>query len=177
VNLWGLFLSHQGRLMDKWAHYFPIYERHFARYIGESVRVLEIGVGHGGSLQLWKAYFGARAEIVGLDIDGRCKEYEEDRITIHIGDQANPPTMGRFDIVIDDGSHRTEDQSASFTRLWPLTDGVYLIEDCHHNYPALVPMPIITYQYPWVMVCERPQRVVAGRPSRRLNAAEVAAYG
>lgn len=180
MNAWQTFEAHQGRLIDRWRHYFSLYDRHFGRFRGGPIRVLEIGIGHGGGLQFWKAYFGSEAQIVGLDIDGRCKEYEESRITVHIGDQADPPIMGRFDIIIDDGSHRIEDQEASFTKLWPYLNsgGVYFIEDCHHGYPDVCRViSVLYYQYPWVVVCEKPQRVIAGTPSRPLNTAEIAAYG
>ncbi len=84
-----LFRHHQGRRVDKWRHYFHIYDRHFERFRGTRVRVLEIGVDHGGSLQIWKKYFGADARIVGLDIDPRCQEYAEDQIEIVTGNQAD----------------------------------------------------------------------------------------
>jgi SAM-dependent methyltransferase len=180
MNARQAFQAHDGRLIDKWAHYFPIYERHFAKFVGRDVRVLEIGVGHGGSLQLWKRYFGKRAEILGLDIDERCKAYEEEHIEIYIGDQANPPYFGPLDIVIDDGSHRRQDQEASYKALWGQVNpgGIYLIEDCHDGYPHLFQFsPSLGYHYPWVLVCEKPLRLVKGHPSRALNAAEIAAYG
>lgn len=180
-----VFEEHQGRLVDKWSHYLELYERHFWRFVGTPVRVLEIGVGHGGSLQLWKAYFGPNAEIVGLDIDLRCKEYEEPQITVHIGDQSSPPLMGRFDIVIDDGSHVLAHQQASLDALWPaLNDGgVYWIEDCHHGEGPELPKDNLkgACYYRWVRVFEKgggePKRVVKGHPSRPLNANEIAAYG
>lgn len=180
MSLRDIFEAHQGRLTDKWASYFPIYERHFGRFVGKAVRVLEIGVSHGGSLQIWKKYFGSKAEIIGLDIDARCAAYEEEQIKIHIADQAlPPPMMGPLDIVIDDGSHRLVDQAAAFTHLWPTlrAGGIYLIEDCHEGYPALYPDPALIYRYQWVIVAEVPQRMVKGHPSRPLNAAELAAYG
>jgi SAM-dependent methyltransferase len=178
MNARQAFEAHDGRLIDKWSHYLEIYERHFAKFVGRDVRVLEIGVGHGGSLQLWKRYFGKHARIFGLDIDGRCKACEEEHIGILISDQASPPVLGALDVVIDDGSHRPDDQVASFKALWPQLNpgGIYLIEDCHTGYPPLVQPPLV-YYYPWVMVCEKAQRLVKGHPSRALNAAEVAAYG
>ena len=177
-----LFAAHQGRLIDKWEHYLPIYERHFAKFVGTACRVLEIGVGHGGSLQLWKAYFGPRASIFGLDIDVRCAEYEEDQITIHIGDQRSPPGLSALDVVIDDGSHEIADQQASLDALWPkLTEGgVYLIEDCHQGWPRAPVDATSAALYPWVMVLDKlhinPRRIRSGTPSRALNEHERIAY-
>ena len=171
------FCEHTGRQIDKWRHYFDIYDRHLAEYRGQAPRVLEIGVDHGGSLQIWKQYFGQGAKIVGIDINPECY-FQEAGLEIHIGDQANPAflgALGEFDIVIDDGSHRIADQQASFIYLWPKTKGVYLIEDCHDRFPALVPTPELVTRYPWVVVAEKPKRRIHGTPARPLNANEQAA--
>ena len=173
------FHSHQGRLIDKWCHYLDIYQRHFHQYVGTSVRVLEIGISHGGSLQLWKEYFGPQADIMGLDLDPRCKEYEEGGIHVLIYDQAKlkPGDLGPFDIVIDDGSHVIAHQEASFKALWEHTSGTYVIEDCHTGYPdvASYGFDAHVYQYPWVMVLERPKRLIRGKPSRELRQDEIEA--
>ena len=183
MGLKALIETHQGRLIDKWSHYFPIYERYFAEYIDQPVRILEIGVSHGGSLQLWKKYFGLQAQVVGVDIDPRCKAYEEPRIQIEIGDQGSPEFWEGlrehytgFDIVIDDGSHVKTDQKIAFEALWPQTRGVYLIEDCHRTYPDITVLDGFLVPYPWVLVAFRTQRVVRGVPSRPLNEAERIAY-
>src|SRR5262245_6468409 len=66
-----LFYDHNGRIAHKWHHYLEIYERHFEplrRQLG-APRVLELGVSRGGSLQLWRKYFGANAKIAGIDLD------------------------------------------------------------------------------------------------------------
>lgn len=164
--------------MDKWEHYFPIYDKHFAKYQDKPVRVLEIGVSHGGSLQLWKQYFGAKAHITGMDIDLRCADYEEDRIEILICNQAHIGQPLEYDIVIDDGSHVKEHQEASFKALWEHTRGPYLIEDCHSGYPdvAAYGFDAHVYQYPWVMVLERPKRLIRGNPSREMREDEVEAF-
>jgi hypothetical protein len=142
-SLSELFQRHTGRLIDKWDHYLPIYERYFSRFRERPIRLLEIGVSHGGSLQLWRRYFGEEAAIVGVDIDPRCQDYVEDGIDIEIGDQTDPKLWSRlidkhvdFDIVIDDGSHVSPHQIATFNSVWPhLCDGgVYLVEDCHCAY-------------------------------------------
>ncbi len=139
------FFANRGRLIQKWHHYFDIYHRHFAAFRGRSPVVLEIGVFHGGSLQMWKEYFGPGAQIVGVDVDPRCREFAEDRIRVLIGDQADRAFLGelrrqvpRIDIVIDDGGHTMAQQIASFEELYPHLhpDGLYLCEDLHTSYAA-----------------------------------------
>jgi hypothetical protein len=66
VTLRDMFESHGGRQIDKWEHYFPVYEKHFARFRGKSPRVLEIGIDRQCSLQLWLEYF-PHAFIYGID--------------------------------------------------------------------------------------------------------------
>jgi hypothetical protein len=73
------FEHNPGRLMHKWLHYFDIYERHFARFRGREIHMMEIGVYHGGSLQMWKHYFGPKATIYGVDIDPGCRSLEDAR--------------------------------------------------------------------------------------------------
>ena len=175
-TLFDMFESHGGRQIDKWNHYFPIYEKHFERFRGKSPRVLELGVDHGGSLQLWKRYFGHDADIIGVDIN-RESMFMESQIQTHCIDQTNPilATFGPFDIVIDDGSHVAEHQMASFDILWPRCTGVYLIEDCHSVLPAVRNVGGLKYSYPWVVVYERPKRMIRGTPSRPLREDEAEA--
>jgi len=143
VNLWSDFLTNDGRVIHKWKHYFPIYERHFRDYVDKPVTFIEIGCGEGGSLQMWKRYFGPHARVIGLDIDPRCKEFEEDQIEIRIGDQQDLAFLGSVvdefgtpDIVLDDGSHVMSHVCATFDFLYPrlAKSGIYLVEDLHTAY-------------------------------------------
>ncbi|GGC97304.1 class I SAM-dependent methyltransferase [Aquisalinus flavus] len=143
MELWHSFLQNKDRPIHKWAHYFDAYERHFRRYVGRPVVVFEIGCGRGGSLQMWKRYFGPLATIVGMDIAPRCKGYEEDQIHVRIGDQSDHAFLesvieefGTPDIVIDDGSHVMSHINSTFDYLFQRTDrhGVYLVEDLHTAY-------------------------------------------
>jgi hypothetical protein len=139
------FRNNDQRLIHKWAHYFDIYDHHFERFRGQRVRVVEFGVSHGGSLQMWKYYFGRRAEILGVDIDPRCKDLGERGIQIHIADQDDRQSLRALraeilsaDIVIDDGGHRMTQQIQTFEEFYPVVDnnGVYLVEDTHTSYWA-----------------------------------------
>lgn len=141
--LWKYFSNNEGRIIHKWHHYFDIYHNHFCRFRNLPVAVLEIGVYKGGSLQMWKSYFGNKAKIYGVDIDPLCKELEEDQIKIFIGDQADRiflrelrDEIGMIDILIDDGGHTMIQQLNTFEELFPWVSetGVYLIEDLHTSY-------------------------------------------
>ena len=83
-SLRQLFDEHQGRLVGKVDHFFDDYEPWLAPVRGGNVRVLEIGVYRGGSLELWQEYFGASASVHGIDIDQRAAEHCPDGARIHI---------------------------------------------------------------------------------------------
>jgi len=141
--LFEYFVKNPGRLISKWHHYFEIYHRHFARFRGQRPVVIEIGVYHGGSLQMWRHYFGPGARIVGVDLDPRCRELAEDSIDIVIGNQADRALHAELrrryphvDIVIDDGGHEMDQQITTFEELYPHVqpNGLYLCEDLHTSY-------------------------------------------
>ena len=141
--LQAYFEANQGRLINKWMHYFDIYDRHFAPFRGKSINVVEFGVSHGGSLQMWKDYFGPRAHITGVDIMPKCAKFAEDRIDVVIGDQEDRTflrglarKLGRVDVLIEDGGHTAAQQINTFEEFWPyITEGgVFLMEDLHTSY-------------------------------------------
>jgi hypothetical protein len=143
MTLWSDFLKNDGRLIDKWKHYFTAYETHFRRYVNRPFTFLEIGSGEGGSAQMWKRYFGPHVQIVSIDINPVCASFEEDQIAVRIGSQSNLAFLasvieefGTPDIVLDDGSHIMSDVVTTFGFLFPRTapDGVYLVEDLHTAY-------------------------------------------
>ena len=80
-----IFNDHQGRLIHKWDHYFEIYEKYFSKCRGQKLNILEIGVSQGGSLQLWKEYFGDAANIFAIDINPECKKFEAADLQTHSG--------------------------------------------------------------------------------------------
>lgn len=143
MNLWQDFKTNDQKLIHKWMHYFPIYERHLAPFRNRTITLLEIGVFKGGSLQMWQRFLGPLATIVGIDINPECKQHEEPGIHVRIGDQSDPKFLqslldefGAPDIVIDDGSHQMQHLLASFQFLYPriAKNGLYIAEDLHTCY-------------------------------------------
>jgi Methyltransferase domain len=142
-DLENYFRANTGRLIHKWMHYFEIYDRHFSRFRGKPVNIVEFGVSQGGSIQMWKQYFGADAKVFGVDINPNCKQFEEAGVQIFIGDQADraflrglAQQLPPIDILIDDGGHTMRQQIATFEELFPhvAPHGVYLCEDLHTSY-------------------------------------------
>lgn len=146
------FLNHSGNETIKWGQYIAAYERFLGPLQAGSfefdgsrrkIKLLEIGVREGGSLQIFQRYFGENADIIGIDIDKRCSELDVAPARIRIGDQSDisflksvVEELGGLDVVIDDGSHLPEHQIASFQTLWPLLNigGLYMVEDLHTSY-------------------------------------------
>ena len=135
-----------GHFINKMRHYFDVYERHFARFRKQKVvTMLEMGVQSGGSIEMWKYYFGDRLIYHGIDINPLDKQLENkaNNIFIHTGSQANKTwlhevasSIPNIDIVIDDASHQSLHMFIAFKTIFDLVqpNGVYLVEDTHTNY-------------------------------------------
>src|SRR6266496_4298380 len=97
----------------------------------------------GRLIQMWHHYFGPGTRVVGIDIDPRCRSFEDEATTILIGDQGDrrflAEVRGRvphIDILIDDGGHKMAQQITTFEELYPHVqpDGIYLCEDIHTSF-------------------------------------------
>ncbi|MBS1553581.1 MAG: class I SAM-dependent methyltransferase [Bacteroidetes bacterium] len=142
-DLESYFVNNSGRQIFKWHHYFEIYDRHFQRFRGKKIVVVEIGVFQGGSLQMWKNYFGTEARIYGVDINPQVKELTEENIEIIVGSQSDRSFLRKLraelppiDILIDDGGHKMKQQIFTFQELFDKIkpDGVYVCEDLATSY-------------------------------------------
>ena len=134
--------NQNGREICKFKHYLTVYDRHLTRFRNKPITVVEIGVGHGGSLQMWKSYFGKEAKIYGVDKND-VREVEEDQIKILVGKQEDTnfldeliKTTGPIDVLIDDGGHEPFEQKTTFDYLWKhiAPNGIYICEDTFHSY-------------------------------------------
>lgn len=143
--------NHHGSDKNDGHSYTRLYHAHFAPLRGGAVKLLEIGIGGdenpdagGASLRMWRDYF-PKGQIFGLDL--HAKNIREERVTVFQGSQADVRVLARlvdaagpegFDIVIDDGSHRSEHVAATFMMLFPYVrdGGWYVIEDTQTSYWA-----------------------------------------
>ena len=131
--------------VHKWLHYLEAYDHHFRRFRDqEKVVIFEVGVQSGGSIEMWRAYFGAdRVQYFGMDINPATKKFEKEGVTIFIGDQADPEVwksirseVPLIDIFMDDGGHMPTQQIVTLEEMfWHVRDGgVFMCEDLHTSY-------------------------------------------
>jgi hypothetical protein len=144
-DLKNLFLTHKGKLSDKWSFYIEKWDNIYSPFKDQEINLLEIGSQNGGSLEIWAKYFQKANNIIGCDIEQDCQNlvFSDSRISIIIGD-ANTDDVEQeitekspgYDIIIDDGSHKSSDIIKSFARYFKLLNdgGIYVIEDLHASY-------------------------------------------
>lgn len=122
----------------KWTHYFEVYHHHFQRFRNTPLKLVEIGIYSGGSLPMWRSYFGNDCTVLGIDIEPACESYSSDGIEVFIGDQESPAfwnefrkIVGSFDLVIDDGGHTPGQQIVTLEQTLPYLSpgGVFVCED------------------------------------------------
>jgi SAM-dependent methyltransferase len=145
-KLFDLFLAHDGKAIDKWEQYLGVYQSELAGLIavGKPLRLLEIGVQNGGSLELWHKFLPPGSQIRGLDIDPRVASLTFDHGTTRadVADATNAQHLEEilgaetFDIIIDDGSHVCGDVIRTFEILFDRVapGGRYIVEDLHCSY-------------------------------------------
>jgi len=144
-KFWG-----QHKYQTMYAHMMA--PRFTQRPRGVPLRMLEIGLGcdmgygPGASAHFWRRYLPPTTVLYMAEIDARCvRKHAEElralRVLPLVGDQGDAAVRkrwmqesgGRFDFMIDDGSHESKDIKDTFDDLWPHLQpgGVYFLEDLH----------------------------------------------
>jgi hypothetical protein len=144
--------------------YLPHLEKFFRPLRTEPIRLIEIGIGGGESARTWLEYF-PNALIFGMDIVhdtnpfntpdespneiGMQKKFHP-RYTFFHGDATDATLalrlkfeVGGFDVIIDDGSHKSKDVIETFGLYWEQvkTGGLYVIEDLMCSYSSIFQTP------------------------------------
>ena len=123
--------------------YFSVYDTLLEEYIGKDIIFVEIGVLDGGSLFMWREFFGEKARIIGIEINESAKVWEDYGFEIFIGSQSDPKfwqdfydEIGKVDIVLDDGGHTYQQQivtvECSLENI--RSEGKIIIEDTYTSY-------------------------------------------
>ncbi|MGE4558412.1 MAG: class I SAM-dependent methyltransferase [Desulfovibrionaceae bacterium] len=127
----------------KHSTYFDVYDDLFSPYRDKEITFVEIGVLGGGSLFMWRDFFGPKARIIGVDLNPAAKKWENEGFEIHIGSQSDEKfwaefidSVGKVDIVLDDGGHSYEQQIITTEMLIDniCDGGLLVVEDTHTSY-------------------------------------------
>lgn len=130
-------------LSIKYDTYFPVYEALLAKYRGQNITLIEVGIFNGGSLFMWREFLGPEARIIGVDLNPDARVWEKHGFEIYIGDQGNEQfwkdsfsKIGPVDVVIDDGGHTNLQQVVTTHHaISNIRDGgLLIVEDVHTNY-------------------------------------------
>lgn len=130
-------------LSFKYKNYFDVYVDIFSKYVNKKITFIEIGVANGGSLFMWRKFFGPEARIIGIDLEPKAVELEKYGFEIFIGDQKDndlwkmiKEKVGMVDIILDDGGHTDEQQILAVKNCIPIIKdgGLLVVEDVHCSY-------------------------------------------
>jgi hypothetical protein len=130
-------------LSIKYDNYFPVYEALLQKYVGQEVTIVEVGIFNGGSLFMWRDFFGPQAKIIGIDLNPDAREWEQHGFEIYIGDQSSEvfwrnlfQKIGKVDVLIDDGGHTNHQQIVTtHCAIQNINDGgMLIVEDVHTSY-------------------------------------------
>lgn len=152
-------LKHDADKSSRLHHYLDFYQKHLPGR-DFSGRLLEIGVMDGLSMKMWAEYY-PNAEIVGIDIKPDMASYMHnsdwqvpESVKLITADATAPlqlKPLGKFDIIIDDGSHYMSHQQRSFELLYYSQlnkGGIYIIEDLWTSYIDFYQdAPLTTLEY------------------------------
>ena len=131
------------KFSTKHSKYFSVYDQLFSKYQHKNITFVEIGILDGGSLLIWKKFFGPKSRIIGIDQNPLCKKLQNNDYEIFIGSQSDSNfwksffnQVGNVDIILDDGGHTNEQQIITTINCIPNIndDGLMVVEDVHCSY-------------------------------------------
>ena len=127
----------------KHTNYFDIYDKLLSKYIGKDITFVEIGILDGGSLFMWRDFFGKNARIIGVELNPEATKWREHGFEIYIGNQSDPlfwreffNEVGNIDVLLDDGGHRNDQQIITVKSSLPhlRDEGLIIIEDTQTSF-------------------------------------------
>ena len=63
-----IYEQHNAKLSDTWTLYLGEWDRLFSPYRDLQIKLLEIGIQNGGSLEVWGKYLSKAEKIVGCEL-------------------------------------------------------------------------------------------------------------
>lgn len=139
LSLLQLYDAHDGYGCDSWSGTLIHYDRTLRGMRNAPIRLLQVGVQNGGSLEVWGKYFSDSRIILGCDTDEKCAalHFDDPRIKVIQADAASPyaktkimQVCGQFDVIIDNSAAEQRDCIAVFLNYFLnlAEGGIYVVE-------------------------------------------------
>jgi hypothetical protein len=139
LSLLQIYDAHDGYVCDSWSGTLTHYDKTFQGLRNAPIRLLQVGIQNGGSLEVWGKYFSLGRMILGCDADEKCValQFADSRIKVIWADAASPyaktkimQVCGQFDVIIDNSTAKARDSIAVFLQYFPnlVEDGIYVVE-------------------------------------------------
>ena len=74
ISLKNLYENHSDKVTQRWSIYLDEYEKKLNQFQKLPIKLLEVGIENGGSLEIFSKYFFNAELILGCDINTKCKE-------------------------------------------------------------------------------------------------------
>lgn len=124
-----------------------VYEKIFKPIQKDTNIFVEIGVGNGNSLKIWKKYFNCE-RVIGIDNDETILKSKIDGCELLKCDQSiesdlieTSNNINNANIILDDGSHKMYDQQKTFAIFFKALapGGIYIIENIQTSLECKMP--------------------------------------
>lgn len=145
VSMLDLYEKNQDNVSDKQRFRLDFYNRLLQPYKDRPIRILEVGVQNGEYLDLWENFFSNALCIARCDIENKCADLKIGSKNVKVlSAEATQDELlkqvrancDQFDVIIDNGSHKSSDIIHTFTKVFPMVShgGLYICGDIYCNY-------------------------------------------
>ena len=143
-SLTEILKDNNGYKVKKWENYLLSYNRSFKEYQNKPIKLLEIGVRHHDSLEIWNKFFVKNQGIYGVEVSPTLKDVDFGKNVMMMDfDVTNQSAITEnlnnleFEIIIDSSLHTTGEDIKIFDMLFAQKlkpGGIYIFEDLHSFY-------------------------------------------
>tara|TARA_R110002012_G_scaffold243489_1_gene418056 strand:- start:41 stop:700 length:660 start_codon:yes stop_codon:yes gene_type:complete len=136
------YLTDKGTEFDGQHNFTSVYYEKLKHLKSQPLNILEVGIFNGSSVKMWRDFF-INSTIYCCDIipqyfqplqnEPRIISFQTDQSNRNILKESISNLSVKFDIIIDDGSHKMDHQQLTLGILFPYlkSNGYYILEDLH----------------------------------------------
>jgi len=97
--------------------YFHTYSELLNKYRDKKITFVEVGILDGGSLFMWRDFFGKKARIIGVEFNPAAKKWEKEGFEIYIGSQSDKNFWKEYGAVLKEGLYEDAERKETLLDL------------------------------------------------------------